>query len=210
MKYVLLDCKQRRRNDYCKTSIWRKALIIDWNAPHINGTDYWFERNLCVDRWRTPLIVAMLGVTLSEAVASGTTISGDWGSCGTKQWQDLTHRGAVCWSAKDRSASVQKLKQFSMPVRSVMLVENTTKQYGAVPFKSIHSRLRFHLVKSSRYRNTVNHLTGVFLCVKSTLHSCVYFWENVKVIRMKAVVAWKRVKSRVIEGLRYCRHEKIE
>lgn len=52
----------------------------------------------------------MLGVTLSEAVASGTTISGDWGSCATKQWQDLTHRRAVFWSAKDRSASASEVK----------------------------------------------------------------------------------------------------
>lgn len=108
----------------------------------------------------------MFRVTLSEAVASGTTIYGDRGSCGTKQWQDLTHRGDVCWSAKDRSASVQKLKQFSMPVHSVMLVQNTAKQYGAKHFKSIHSRLRFHLVKRFRYRSTANHLIDFFLLLQ--------------------------------------------
>lgn len=112
----------------------------------------------------------------------------------TKQWQDLTHREAACWSAKDRSASAQKLKQFSMPVCSVMLAQDTTKQSGAKYFKSINSRLRFHLVKRSRYSNAVK---------------CVYFWENVKVIRMKAVLAWKKVKRREIEGLRDCRYEKI-
>lgn len=119
------------KEDYYKTNIWRKALIIDWNAPHINCSDYRFEQDLCVDRWWTPLIVAMLGVTLSEVVASGTTMSGDWGSCGTKQWQDLTHRGAVCWSAKDRSASVQKLKPFSMPVH-LFVNHASSKRYKAI------------------------------------------------------------------------------
>lgn len=128
---ISLTANKGGKNDYYKTSIWRKALIIDWNAPHINCSDYRFERDLCVDRWWTPLIVAMLRVTLSEAVASGTTISGDRGSCGTKQWQDLTHRGAVCWSAKDRSASVQKLKPFSMPVR-LFVSHASSKRYKAI------------------------------------------------------------------------------
>lgn len=123
----------------------------------------------------------MFGVTLSEAVASGTTISGDWGSCATKQWQDLTHRGAVFWSAKDRSASAQKLKQFSMPVHSVMLVQNTIKQYGAKHFKSFHGRIRFHLGQISGYRKILNHLNRFFFY-------CAYFFiKNVKVIRMKTV-----------------------
>lgn len=210
MKCVLLDCKQRRQNDYFKTSIYRKALIIDWNAPCINCIDYRFERDSCVDKWQTPLIMAMLGVTLSEAIASGTTISRDWGSCGTKQWQDLTHRGAVCWSAKDRSASVQKLKQFSTPVRSVMIVQNTTKQYGAKHFKSIHSRLRFHLVKRSRYRNAVNHLTDFFFFSASNLlYIPVSIFERMSK-SSEWRLAWKKVKSRVMEGQRDCRHEKIE
>lgn len=45
-----------------------------------------------------------------------------------------------------------------------MLVQNATKRYGAKHFKSIHSRLRFHLVHRSRCRNTVNNLNRFFFC----------------------------------------------